>query len=100
MWRHADRPPLSPASGGVLRAAGRQALGAALNLGSYWGVGLPTAYLLAVKAGLELRGLWGGLVTCTTLQARGHSEGLLLGVSGRVYGRGGMPVSERRAARP
>jgi len=54
--------------GGVLRGAGRQELGALLNLGSYWFVGLPTAYLLSSKAGLELRGLWGGLVTCTSLQ--------------------------------
>lgn len=47
-----NKVPLSPAS---LRR-------------TYWGVGLPSAYLLAVKAGLELRGLWGGLVTCTIIQ--------------------------------
>lgn len=54
--------------GGVLRGAGRQELGALLNLASYWGVGLPTAYLLAHGLGMGLRGLWAGLVTCTSLQ--------------------------------
>lgn len=54
--------------GGVLRGAGRQELGALLNLASYWGVGLPTAYLLAHTLGWGLRGLWAGLVTCTSLQ--------------------------------
>jgi MATE family multidrug resistance protein len=53
---------------GVLRGAGRQQLGAMLNLASYWGLGLPTAYLLSVKAGLELKGLWGGLILATSVQ--------------------------------
>jgi hypothetical protein len=35
---------------------------------SYWGLGLPTAYVLAVRAGLELRGLWGGLILATSVQ--------------------------------
>ncbi|KAI3433740.1 hypothetical protein D9Q98_003547 [Chlorella vulgaris] len=53
---------------GVLRGAGRQELGALLNLGSYWGLGLPTAYLLGIKAELGLSGLWGGLVLATSVQ--------------------------------
>ncbi|PSC75850.1 MATE efflux family [Micractinium conductrix] len=103
--------------GGVLRAAGRQALGAALNLGSYWGVGLPTAYLLAVKAGLELRGLWGGLVTCTTLQGciclgvlftfkwereAARAADLVettVGAGGRSDAGGGQPLCEDSAAK-
>lgn len=30
--------------------------------------GLPAAYLLAIKAGWELKGLWAGLVLCTSVQ--------------------------------
>ncbi len=41
---------------GTLRAAGRQALGARLHLMMYWGLGLPTAYVLGVKAGWGLTG--------------------------------------------
>lgn len=65
---------------GVLRGAGRQELGALLNLGSYWGLGLPTAYLLAVKGGLELKGLWGGLILATSVQVRaaGRAQIMLL----------------------
>ena len=94
--------------GGVLRGAGRQELGAVLNLCSYWvsssggelemahwtaatvtavlpgglsaspcplpllplpqGLGLPAAYLLAVKAGWGIKGLWAGLALCTSVQ--------------------------------
>lgn len=32
------------------------------------GLGLPAAYLLAVKAGWGLKGLWCGLVLCTSVQ--------------------------------
>lgn len=32
------------------------------------GLGLPSAYLLAIKAGWGLKGLWTGLVLCTSVQ--------------------------------
>lgn len=60
---------LNAVVGGILRGAGRQELGALLNLCSYWGLGLPSAYLLAFNAGWGLRGLWAGLAICTTVQA-------------------------------
>lgn len=44
--------------GCVLRAAGRQALGASLNVMSYWVVGLPLAMLLAFRLGLGTAGMW------------------------------------------
>lgn len=41
---------------GVLRACGRQALGARLQLFSYWCIGVPLAWLLGVKSGLGIQG--------------------------------------------
>lgn len=54
--------------GGVLRGAGRQTLGAAMNLLTFWVLGLPLAALLAFKAGWGIAGLWSGLATATTLE--------------------------------
>ena len=54
-------------SQGVLRGAGRQAVGAVCNLVAYWMVGLPLAALLAFKAGMGVEGLWIGLATCASL---------------------------------
>ena len=53
--------------GGTLRGIGRQELGAKYNLLSYWGVGIPLAYLLAIPAGMGIAGLWTGLATCATV---------------------------------
>lgn len=50
-------------SAGVLRGVGRQKAGSICNLVSYYLVGLPLAYFLAFKVGLEVRGLWMGLMT-------------------------------------
>lgn len=61
--------------GGILRGAGRQELGALLNLASYWGLGLPAAYLLSSKAGWGLQGLWAGLALCTSVQVRRLAAG-------------------------
>lgn len=58
---------LNAVMGGVLRGAGRQELGACINLVAYWCVGLPLAWLLAFKAGLGLAGLWTGLASCASL---------------------------------
>ena len=57
---------------GVLRGAGRQALGAALNLSTFWCMGLPLAGLLAFKAHLGITGLWAGLAATTMVQVGGQ----------------------------
>eukprot|EP00798_Chlamydomonas_sp_ICE-L_P030728 gene30728-35764_t len=54
---------------GVLRGCGRQRIGATVNLGLYWGLGLPFAYFLAFKMGLEAMGLWTGLACTASLQS-------------------------------
>jgi MATE family multidrug resistance protein len=55
--------------GGALRGAGRQALGAALYVASFWAVGLPVAAALAFAARLGVLGLWTGLALAATLNA-------------------------------
>jgi len=56
--------------GCVLRAAGRQAIGALFNLGGYWAFGLPCALSLAFRGPrLETLGLWYGLASAAALQA-------------------------------
>ncbi len=50
---------------GVLRACGRQALGACLQLCSYWLVGVPLSWLLGVKAQLGIAGFLAA-VGCTS----------------------------------
>lgn len=59
---------LNTACGGMLRGAGRQGLGALLMLGSFWGVGIPTAALLAFPVGWGVYGLSWGIALATTLQ--------------------------------
>ena len=54
---------------GLLRACGRQGVGAACNVVSYWLVGLPAAYLLGFKAGLGVRGLWAAPAISIWVQA-------------------------------
>ena len=49
---------------GSLRGVGKQEIGALLNLVSYWGLGMPLAYILAFKFHMGLRGLWVGLSSC------------------------------------
>jgi len=46
---------------GILRAQGRQATGAVLNLVSYYIMGIPMGIYLAFKQGMNLSGLWIGL---------------------------------------
>lgn len=55
--------------GAVLRGAGRQWLGAGLNLAGWWGVGVPLAYYLAFNCGMNVQGLWAGFATASALQA-------------------------------
>lgn len=53
----------------VLRASGRQAVGALFNIAGYWCVCLPLAYLLGFHLQLGVLGFWLALTLCTALQA-------------------------------
>lgn len=56
---------------GVLRGSARPRVAANINLGSFYGVGMPVSVGLAFWAGLDFRGLWMGLLsaqaTCLVL---------------------------------
>ncbi|CAI9110629.1 OLC1v1010688C1 [Oldenlandia corymbosa var. corymbosa] len=54
---------------GVARGSGWQRLGAYVNLGSYYLVGIPVALVLGFALHLRGIGLWGGLVSGTVVQA-------------------------------
>ncbi|XP_022141868.1 protein DETOXIFICATION 1-like isoform X2 [Momordica charantia] len=54
---------------GVARGTGWQQLGAYVNLGSYYIVGIPMAAVLAFVAHLRVKGLWIGLVSGATIQS-------------------------------
>lgn len=54
---------------GVMRGCGRQKVGAAVNLVTYWVIGLPAACLLAFPGGLGALGLWAGLACTASVQA-------------------------------
>ncbi|KAH6784651.1 MATE efflux family protein [Perilla frutescens var. hirtella] len=54
---------------GVARGTGWQHMGAYVNLGSYYLVGIPVALLLGFALQLQGEGLWTGLVAGTTVQA-------------------------------
>ncbi|KAL4068850.1 mate-domain-containing protein [Scleroderma yunnanense] len=47
--------------GGVLRARGQQVLGATLNIGAHYTIGIPIGLWLTFKMNLQLFGLWAGL---------------------------------------
>ena len=53
---------------GVVRGAGRQLLGASINVCAYWMLGLPFALTLGFAAGLGVAGLWWGMAATATLQ--------------------------------
>jgi MATE family multidrug resistance protein len=50
------------AAGGVLRASGRQLVGAVSGLVAFYVVGLPLGYVLGFRAGLWVSGLWWAMV--------------------------------------
>lgn len=52
---------LGGVTGAILRAKGKQDLGAMLNLFGYYVIGLPFGFILAFKLGLGLEGMWIGL---------------------------------------
>ncbi|XP_061948703.1 protein DETOXIFICATION 48-like [Populus nigra] len=54
---------------GVLRGSARPTLGANINLGSFYGVGLPIAMLMGIGMGLGLLGFWFGLLVAQAVCA-------------------------------
>lgn len=54
---------------GVVRGCGQQAKGAAVNVVTYWCLGLPLSVFLAFPEHYGVPGLWSGLACTTTLQA-------------------------------
>jgi MATE family multidrug resistance protein len=50
---------------GILRAQGKQMLGATLNVSGYYAIGLPVGFFLAFKRDLGLPGLWWGINAAT-----------------------------------
>ncbi|XP_039987313.1 multidrug and toxin extrusion protein 1 isoform X2 [Xiphias gladius] len=59
---------ISVASGGIIRGAGKQKVGAVCNILGYYGVGFPIGVSLMFAAKLGIKGLWTGLFTCVSLQ--------------------------------
>jgi MATE family multidrug resistance protein len=60
---------LNATFGGVLRGAGRQGVGATLNLVAYWVLGLPLGATLAFGLNWGVAGLWWGLTVTASLLA-------------------------------
>eukprot|EP00578_Thalassiosira_sp_NH16_P000533 CAMPEP_0181134558 /NCGR_PEP_ID=MMETSP1071-20121207/32152_1 /TAXON_ID=35127 /ORGANISM="Thalassiosira sp., Strain NH16" /LENGTH=177 /DNA_ID=CAMNT_0023221085 /DNA_START=148 /DNA_END=681 /DNA_ORIENTATION=- len=46
---------------GIFRGSGRQALAAVYNFVAYYGIGIPLGYVLGVKLGSGVEGLWWGM---------------------------------------
>jgi MATE family multidrug resistance protein len=59
---------VQPVLSGVAVGAGWQWLVAYINLGCYYGVGIPVGYLAAFPLDLGIQGMWGGMVTGVGLQ--------------------------------
>ncbi|KAA8541312.1 hypothetical protein F0562_025275 [Nyssa sinensis] len=53
---------------GAIRGCGRQKIGAIINLGSYYLVGIPCAYLLAFVLHIGGKGLWLGIICALIVQ--------------------------------
>jgi multidrug resistance protein, MATE family len=74
---------LNGSCGGSLRGMGRQHIGAAVNLISYYCGALPLGIYLAKKAGWGLSGLWVG--QCIALYAVGIGEWIIVAFSNWDY---------------
>lgn len=59
---------ISASSGGIIRGAGKQKVGAVCNFVGYYGIGFPIGVSLMFAAKLGIKGLWTGLFTCVSLQ--------------------------------
>ncbi|XP_034556939.1 multidrug and toxin extrusion protein 1 [Notolabrus celidotus] len=59
---------MSASSGGVIRGAGKQKIGAICNILGYYGIGFPIGVSLMFAAKMGIKGLWTGLFTCVFLQ--------------------------------
>ena len=57
---------------GVLSGCGRQTWCACANLACFWALGLPLSWLLGLRLGFGLDGLWGGIAVASLAQVR-HS---------------------------
>nr|XP_046245420.1 multidrug and toxin extrusion protein 1 [Scatophagus argus] len=60
---------VSAASGGIIRGAGKQRIGAICNTLGFYGIGFPIGVPLMFVAKLGIKGLWTGLFTCVFLQS-------------------------------
>ncbi|XP_049900233.1 multidrug and toxin extrusion protein 1-like [Epinephelus moara] len=56
-------------TGGVLRGAGKQSVGALCNLVGFYFIGVPIGVSLMFAANMGIVGLWTGLTICTLLQS-------------------------------
>ncbi|XP_061764645.1 multidrug and toxin extrusion protein 1-like [Nerophis ophidion] len=56
-------------SGGAIRGAGKQKIGAACNLVGYYIIGLPIGVSLMFAAGMGIIGFWTGLTVCVLMQS-------------------------------
>eukprot|EP00877_Chromochloris_zofingiensis_P009804 jgi/Chrzof1/5077/Cz15g10270.t1 len=54
---------------GAIRGAGRQWVGMLVNLGIFWGFGLPLAGFMALKWGFGVPGLWYAMAVTSSVQA-------------------------------
>ncbi|KAH7847697.1 hypothetical protein Vadar_029189 [Vaccinium darrowii] len=54
---------------GIARGSGWQHIGAYVNFGAYYLVGIPLAIVLGFVQNLRGKGIWGGIVTGSTVQA-------------------------------
>ncbi len=54
---------------GVIRGLGKLKLSALILILCYYGICLPLAYIFAFKMGMELSGLWIGLIVCQAVLA-------------------------------
>ncbi|XP_034460518.1 multidrug and toxin extrusion protein 1 isoform X1 [Hippoglossus hippoglossus] len=60
---------IAAASGGVIRGAGKQKVGAICNFIGFYCIGFPIGVPLMFAAKLGIKGLWTGLFTCVSLQS-------------------------------
>ncbi|XP_054463795.1 multidrug and toxin extrusion protein 1 [Anoplopoma fimbria] len=60
---------ISAASGGIIRGAGKQKIGAICNILGFYGIGFPIGVSLMFAAKMGIKGLWTGLFTCVSLQS-------------------------------